>query len=71
MLVSIKTAAVLLELSPSHIRRMIARGRFPSYRMGNRILRVDPDEIKAANRMSHKRAMGEEGAGREGITNES
>jgi len=65
MLVSIKTAAVLLELSPSHIRRMIARGRFPFYRMGNRILRVDPDEIKSTNRVSQKKAMGEEDRGRE------
>jgi len=29
---------------------MIARGRFPSYRMGSRIIRVDPDEIRAATK---------------------
>jgi excisionase family DNA binding protein len=52
MLVSIKEAANCLSLSPSHIRKMIAGGRFPSYRMGSRIIRVDPDEIRAATRAS-------------------
>ena len=52
MLVSIKEAANCLSLSPSHIRKMIARGRFPSYRMGSRIIRVDPDEIRSVTRTS-------------------
>jgi excisionase family DNA binding protein len=52
MLVSIKEAANYLSLSPSHIRKMIARGRFPSYRMGSRIIRVDPDEIRSATKTS-------------------
>lgn len=52
MLVSIKEAANCLSLSPSHIRKMIARGDFPSYRMGSRIIRVDPDEIRSVTRTS-------------------
>jgi len=52
MVVGINKAAHILNLSPSHIRKMIVRGLFPSYRMGSRIIRVDPEEIKAATRMS-------------------
>jgi len=54
MVVGINKAAHILDLSPSHIRKMIVRGLFPSYRMGNRIIRVDPEEIKAATRMRQK-----------------
>ena len=45
-LVSVKKAASVLNVSPSHVRKMILRGKFPFYRVGNRIIRVDLDEIR-------------------------
>ena len=52
MLISVKEASAILSLSPCHIRKMIAKGCFPAYRMGNRILRLDLDEVKAASRLT-------------------
>ncbi len=54
MLISIRAASTLLGLSESHIRKMILWNRFPSYRMGKRIIRVDPEEIRDATRMGKR-----------------
>lgn len=54
MLVRINKAAKTLDVSASHIRKMIARGRYPSYRIGNRIIRVDPEEIRAISKVCHQ-----------------
>ncbi len=50
MLVSIQEAAQALKVSDRHIRRMIAEGKYPFYRVGNRAVRLDLEEIKTASR---------------------
>lgn len=46
---SIESAAQRWALNPRTIRRMIARGQIPAYRVGGeRLLRVDPDDVDAA-----------------------
>lgn len=50
MLKDIKTAAQELGCSPSHVRRMIKRGAWPSYRIGPGAMRLDPVEIRALTR---------------------
>ncbi len=60
MLVRINKAAKTLDVSASHIRKMIARGRYPSYRIGNRIIRVDPEEIRAISKVCHQGVYSEE-----------
>lgn len=46
---SIESAAERWELNPRTIRRMIARGDITGFRVGGqRLLRVDPDEVDAA-----------------------
>lgn len=62
VLVSVREASRLLGVSESHIRKMIRRGRFPSYQMGNRIVRVDPNEIKAVTRKHQGEVLGGGGA---------
>jgi excisionase family DNA binding protein len=50
MLVSIQEAAKALKVSDRHVRRMIAEGKYPFYRIGNRAVRLDLEEIKSASR---------------------
>ena len=50
MLLSIHETSKALKLSERHIRRMIAEGRFPHYRLGHRLIRLDLEEIKRATR---------------------
>ena len=42
---SLQNAADRLDVSVSTIRRLIADGRLTGYRLGNRILRVNPEEV--------------------------
>ena len=48
-LISLKQAARVFAVSESHMRRMVACERFPFYRLGHRLIRVDPEEIRQAN----------------------
>ena len=50
-MVSVQAAADMLGVSAKTIRRRIADGVIKGYRFGPRILRVDPDEVKAALRV--------------------
>jgi excisionase family DNA binding protein len=50
-LVSVREAARALRLSERHIRRMISEARWPFYRLGQRIVRVDIEEIKNLGRL--------------------
>jgi excisionase family DNA binding protein len=50
MLVSIQEAAKELKVSDRHVRRMIAEGKYPFYRIGDRAVRLDLEEIKSASR---------------------
>ena len=53
MLCSIQDASKVFKLSQRHIRRMIADGRWPVYRLGRRLVRLDLEEIKAATGPFH------------------
>lgn len=44
-LISLETAAETTSCSPKTIRRMVARGQLTGYRVGQRLLRVDADEL--------------------------
>ena len=48
-LISLKEAAGFFGVSESHMRRMISCQKFPFYRLGSRLIRVDPEEIRQAN----------------------
>ena len=50
MLISIEEAAQALKVSGRHVRKMIAEGKYPFYRVGSRAVRLDLDEIKAVSR---------------------
>jgi len=50
MLISIQEAAKALKVSDRHVRRMIAEGKYPFYRIGSRAVRLDLEEIKSASR---------------------
>jgi excisionase family DNA binding protein len=50
MLVTISEVAKELKVSDRHVRRMMAEGKFPFYRIGDRAVRLDLQEIKAASR---------------------
>jgi excisionase family DNA binding protein len=50
MLVSIRETAEALNVSHRHVRRMIDAGRVPFYLVGERAIRLDLDEVKAAIR---------------------
>jgi len=50
-LCNIKKAAEQLEVSERHIRRMIAEGCWPYYRLGRQMIRVDVAEIKSLGRL--------------------
>jgi excisionase family DNA binding protein len=43
--VTIPDAAARLEMSPAFVRRLIARGVLPCYRLG-RAVRLDPDDVE-------------------------
>jgi excisionase family DNA binding protein len=51
MLMNISQGAKLLGVSPEHIRRQIRAGRWPYYRLGEKALRIDVDEIQSLARM--------------------
>jgi excisionase family DNA binding protein len=50
MLVMIPEVAKELKVSDRHVRRMIAEGKYPFYRIGNKAVRLDLEEIKSASR---------------------
>jgi excisionase family DNA binding protein len=56
MLVSIQEVARVLGVSDRHIRRMMAKGRYPFYRIGDRAVRLDIDEIKSVSRSASLRS---------------
>jgi excisionase family DNA binding protein len=45
MRVSITEAAKYLGVSTRTLRRYIADGRLPAYRVGNQIIRINPDDL--------------------------
>lgn len=49
-MLTIQEAAKALKVSDRHVRRMIAEGKYPFYRIGNRAVRLDLEEIKTASR---------------------
>lgn len=49
-LTSLADAAAYAGVTPKTIRRRIADGTVPAYRMGPRLLRVDLDDLDAAMR---------------------
>jgi len=51
MLVSVTQGAKELGVSVEHIRRMIRLGRWPSYKLGPKATRIDPEEIKSLGRL--------------------
>jgi excisionase family DNA binding protein len=44
---SITSAADYLNVSTRTVRRLISSGRLTGYRVGNRIIRIDPAELDA------------------------
>jgi len=46
----ISETAKVFNMSERHIRRMISEGRWPFYRFGSRMIRIDPEEVKALGR---------------------
>jgi excisionase family DNA binding protein len=52
MFVSIHEAAKTLKVSERHLRRMMATGKYPYYRVGARALRLDLKEILALSRIA-------------------
>ena len=52
MLLSIQETAKALKVSDRHVRRMIAEGKYPFYRIGERAVRLDLEEIKSASRIT-------------------
>ena len=51
MLMKISEAANLLGVSCEHIRRQIRARRWPSYQLGPKATRIDPDEIRALGKL--------------------
>lgn len=51
MLMSITAAAKELGVCTEHIRRMIRKGRWPAYNLGEKATRIDPEEIKSLGRL--------------------
>lgn len=47
---TIEAEAERLAVSTRHIRRMIAAGEIKGYRLGKRMIRVDPTDLDAALR---------------------
>jgi len=46
-LISLTQAAESLDVNPRTIRRWIAAGRLPAYRVGPRLVKVDPADLAA------------------------
>jgi excisionase family DNA binding protein len=63
MLVTILEVAKKLKLSDRHVRRMIAEGKYPFYRIGDRAVRLDLEEIKSASRALNKKSSGSDQTG--------
>jgi excisionase family DNA binding protein len=62
MLVTILEVAKELKVSDRHVRRMIAEGKYPFYRIGDRAVRLDLEEIKSVSRaLAVKSPAGAEG----------
>jgi excisionase family DNA binding protein len=58
MLVTILEVAKELKVSDRHVRRMIAEGKYPFYRIGNRAVRLDLEEIKSASKVLAVKSSG-------------
>ena len=54
MLDSIADAAKFLKVSVGHVRRQIKAGIWPVYRFGQRVVRIDIDEIKKLSRVPRR-----------------
>ena len=46
MLISLTAASRELGVSTKHIRHMIRLGKWPAYRVGSKVMRIDPQEIR-------------------------
>jgi len=53
MLTDVRGAAKLLKVSRAHARRQIKAGLWPIYRLGQRVVRIDVEEVKALSRVSN------------------
>lgn len=51
MLMSVTAAARELGVSSEHIRRQIRAGLWPTYKLGPKATRIDPEEIKSLGRL--------------------
>lgn len=51
MLVTKKELAKALKVSERHIERMVSLGQWPFYRFSPRVIRFDPEEVKALGRL--------------------
>ena len=51
-LLSLSKAAQVLGVSYAHARRMVIRGHWPHYKVGERIIKVDVDEVRAISRVT-------------------
>jgi excisionase family DNA binding protein len=58
MLITIPEIAKELKVSDRHVRRMIAEGKYPFYRIGNRAVRLDLEEIKSASKVLTVKSSG-------------
>ncbi len=52
MLSTKKEVAELFGVSKRHVERMVALGRWPFYRFSPRVIRFDPEEIKAIGKLA-------------------
>ncbi len=51
MLKNVKECACELGVSERHARKMIQKKQWPHYRLGPRVIRCDPEEIKHMGRL--------------------
>lgn len=49
-MLTIARAAELLDSSTDTVRRMIARGELRAYRYGPKLIRIDPEDLRALRR---------------------
>ncbi len=52
MLISLSAASKELGVSTEHIRRMIKAGKWPTYRLGPKAIRIDVEEIRRLGRLA-------------------
>ena len=52
MLVTLREAAAELKISLNHAKNLVKAGQWPIYKISERIIRVDPEEIKQIARIS-------------------